>query len=404
MTLSTFLRKAFHRIGVILVSFPYEIKKKRLARIYANKPVSSAMKHGEEANIENIQLGRRLRDEVLLEYQGKFRSKPYRILFHIPPSGVGKIWFRDLIVILQHTGIPCATVDWNDPEFSTKWTDFQPDVFISMDHPLVLKSLNLDFINLYKRERGIFRLMTPTNKSHYPDPRMSKEDLWRFDLAKSGRSVDAYFCMFEEDYFNLFWPEWKQLGFQYLSLPHGCNPLYQYPRPAARDLDYFMATSCGPERVDLTLDYMKEVFRKYDGLWAGPDWGFGMGAIDAKDMPDFYARARIIPNPLARFLIQYPAEITERAFSATACGAFQITDWTPVTDRFYASDELITVTSKVEFLEKFEYYISRPDERNLVIQKGLRRVFSEHTYFHRVDRLIAFLDANQQFINESPSL
>ena len=404
MTLSEFVRKASRRIWTTLVSFPYEIRKNRLRKAYLSRQFLSEKKRVEPANQQNIELGRRLRDGILQQYDSIFRSKPYRILFHIPPSGVGKVWFHDLIMTLQHTGIPCATVNWNDPEFKSKWTDFQPNVFISMDHPLVLKSLDLDFINSYKRQSGCLRLFTPNNKKYYPKPRMSQEDIWRLSLAKSGRSLDAFFCMFEEDYFNLFWGEWKELGFKYLSLPHGCNPIVHYPRSADRDLDYFMATSCGPERINLTLEYLTPVFQKYDGLWAGPDWNFGIGPVDVQTMPDYYARARIVPNPLARFLIQYPAEITERAFSATACGVFQITDWTPVTERFYAQDEMITVKSSAEFLERFDYYANRPDERDLIIRNGLKRVFAEHTYFHRLDRLVGFLDQNPLLFKEGPGL
>jgi len=99
---------------------------------------------------------------------------------------------------------------------------------------------------------------------------------------------------------------------------------------------------------------------------------------------------------LARFLIQFPSEITERAFSATACGAFLITDLTPVTAQFYAADEMIAIDGSKEFIDTFKYYLDRPNERNMVIKKGLNRVFSEHTYFHRIDKLILFLDQNYE--------
>lgn len=386
-----------HRILSIVHSIPYRVLRFRLKWIYERTGHTSLAP--EPVADEIISLGKNLRESVLQKYKNKYKDKPYRILFQIPPHGVGVIWFKDLIQTLEYTGIPCALAKWNDSDFRRVWDNFQPNIFISLDIPDVLRSLDLDFICAYKKSHGCLRLFTPVNKHRFPLPSLSQEDAWRLHLARQGRSVDAYFCMFEEEFYKRFWPEWEQSGFKYLSLPHGCNPIYHYPRSAIRDLDYFMATSFGPERVELTWKYLKPIFQKYNGLWGGPGWGFGLGYIKSEHLPDLYARAKIVPNPLARFLVRYPSEITERAFSATACGAFQITDWTPVTERFYKPDELVTVRGEREFLEKFDFYLNRPGERERIIMNGLQRVFKEHTYFNRIDRLVEFLEHNQNLFH-----
>ncbi|MDP3445864.1 MAG: glycosyltransferase, partial [Ignavibacteria bacterium] len=46
------------------------------------------------------------------------------------------------------------------------------------------------------------------------------------------------------------------------------------------------------------------------------------------------------------------------------------------------------------FLNKFEYYIKHGEERDQIINNGMKHVFSKHTYFHRIDKLIEFLDKN----------
>ncbi|MCL5126493.1 MAG: glycosyltransferase [Deltaproteobacteria bacterium] len=403
MTPLEFIHKAIQRLSIIASTFPYNLMRYRLKKIYEKRPASiTRTDHTiEPPNIEIIQLGQNLREDILRQYKNKYQFKSYRILFQVPPSGVGALWFNDLIQTLSHTGIQCASVQWSDPNFRQIWDAFHPDVFISFDIDEVLRSLDLDFINRYKKSDGCLRLFTPSNKHNFPKPGMPAKDEWRFELARIGQSADAYFCMFVEEFFSQFWSEWKNIGFQYLSLPHGCNPIYQYPRESAKDFDYFMATSYGPERVKLTWQYLKPILENYYGLWAGPNWGFGLGPLNSTQLPDLYAQARIVPNPLARFLIDYPSEITERAFSATACGAFQITDWTPVTERFYSPNELVTVRSRKEFIEKFDYYITHPEERNQIIKNGMQRVFKDHTYFHRIDHLVEFLDHNQQLF-QSP--
>jgi hypothetical protein len=342
-----------------------------------------------------VLLGQTLREKVLREYQYKYRSRNYRLLFQIPSGGLGPIWFKDLMETLEFAGIKCASIRWNDPGFHQTWDTFRPNVFISLDIIEVLRSLDLEYIKTYKKNHGCFRLFTPIVKSRFPKNDISPIDKWRLNLACSGQSVDAYFSMYVDEFYDFFFAEWKEAGFRYLSLPHGCNPLYHYPRQGNREFDYFMATSYGHERVKLTWQYLKPIFEHHFGLWAGPGWGFGIGPVQSDELPDYYARTKIVPNPLARFLIHFPAEITERSFSATACGAFQITDWTPVTERFYSREEFVSVRGENEFLEAFNYYFNRPDERNAIIKKSMKRVFTNHTYFHRIDNLIAFLDQNQ---------
>lgn len=377
-------------------SIPDLYKREILRKAYLTKShsisiVSDANEYPEQDGAV-LSLAQELRTGIIDNYRHKYASKPYRFLLHLPESGVGIVWFKDLMQILEYTGIACTSVSYKDPAFKTIWNEFKPNVFISIDTAKMLRVLDLEFIRQYKQEHGCLRLFTPYPKHKFPNPGMSAEDQWRLELAKAGKSADAYFCMYVDEYFDMFLPEWVQAGFSYLALPHGCNPLYQYPHQGTKKYDYFMATSYGHERIRVTWEYMKPVFEKYAGLWAGPGWGFGLGRVNADKLPQYYAESKIVPNPLAAQLINYPMEITERTFSAMASGAFQITDWTPVTDRFFKENELIRVHGKDDFLEKFEYYLAHDEERTKILTAGMQRLYQEHTYFHRIDQLIAYVD------------
>lgn len=340
--------------------------------------------------------GQSLRQKVLEEYAGKYHNNGYRVLFHLPPNGVGTIWFEDLCQCLQHVGIASVTVRRDAPDFKERWNSFQPNVFISMDLPDVLETLDLNFILEYKKQHKCLRLFTPITPAKFPQHGLSTEDRWRLDLACRGQSVDAYFSMMVPEFFSEFWPEWVRAGFRYLALPNGCNPFRTFPVEGIKEWDYFVITAFSSERAEVAWRYMRAVMRRYQGEWAGRGWQFGIGDIDPRHLPSYYARARIMPAPLLPFLTRYPAETTERSFTATACGAFLITNWTPVTSRFFAPDELICVKNETEFEQVFEYYIDRPKERNQIVLKGLYRTFNEHTYFHRIDTLVDFLVTNKE--------
>ncbi len=332
------------------------------------------------------------RTQLFADNKDIHKDKHHRILFQIPPSGVGVVWFYDLIQCFRYSGIECQTVKWDDSDFKQIWEDFLPTIFITLDSPEVLKSLDLEYIKAYKEEHSCLRLFTPITKESFPTNLMSKMDEWRLDLASRGLSADAYFSMMVEDHFRLFFREWYDLGFQYLSLPNACNPFRHYPEEAEKDADYFVVTSYSLQRAEITKRYLENIFRSYYGLWGGERWKFGVGRISRSELRGYYARARISPHPLMPFLIEYPAETSERSFSSIACGAFQITHRTPVTGRFFAEDELVCVDDEKEFVDAFDHYISRPDERNQIVLNGIDRVFKEHTYFHRIDQLVRFID------------
>jgi hypothetical protein len=375
-----------------------QIPRLKLGWIYNNKNKSrlATGDDGEHTDAVIVSEGQSFRQKVLKEYAGKYQNSTYRILFHLPPSGVGIIWFEDLCQCLRHVGIASAIVRRDAPDFNQRWNSFQPNVFISMDLPNVLKKLDLNFILEYKKRHQCLRLFTPVASVKFPKLGLSTEDKWRLDLACSGRSVDAYFSMMAPEFFSEFWPEWVRAGFKYLTLPNGCNPFRTYPVEGVKEWDYFVVTAFSLERAQVMWQYMRPVMERYHGAWAGNGWQFGIGDIDPSQLPSYYARSRIMPAPLLPFLTRYAAETTERSFTATACGAFLITNWTPVTSRFFAPDELVCVKDAAEFEDAFEYYIDRPNERSRITLKGLCRTFNEHTYFHRIDELVNFFITNKE--------
>ncbi|MDG7000487.1 MAG: glycosyltransferase family 1 protein [Nitrososphaerota archaeon] len=344
---------------------------------------------------EIIEKGSVWRENVLTDYRSKYANAQYRILFHMPPDGVGVIWFRDLAETLQHTGIECRMIPRTAKDFREQWVRFRPNIFIAVDEPQVLTTIDLDFIARYKKENGCLRMFSPVITHRFPKPGLSSEDRWRLELAVAGKSADVFFSMFADDFFDEFWTHWKNNGFLHLSLPNACNPFRHYPEKGIKKYDYFTVTSYSPDRANVTHRYLKPIFQNYKGVWAGPGWGFGEGRIDADSLRRYYAESRVSLGPLLPFLIQFRSEITERAFTTPACGGLLITNKTPITREFFNDDQLVSVETESEFIEAFRHYVNEPAERNAIILKGMREAFRRHTYFQRIDTLISFLRENE---------
>ena len=76
-----------------------------------------------------------------------------------------------------------------------------------------------------------------------------------------------------------------------------------------------------------------------------------------------------------------------RTFEIAACGGFQITTFRQGIYELYNEDELITYKSFNELIEKIDYYLSNPNERELISKKAFIRTQSEHTYNKRLEQM-----------------
>ncbi|MGE4292276.1 MAG: glycosyltransferase [Desulfovibrio sp.] len=85
--------------------------------------------------------------------------------------------------------------------------------------------------------------------------------------------------------------------------------------------------------------------------------------------------------------------VNPRTFEVACCGAFQLVDQRGLLPESFADKELATFTSLEELKEKIAYYLSHPEERQGVAEKGRARVLAEHTYAHRMRSLLEFAAA-----------
>lgn len=79
----------------------------------------------------------------------------------------------------------------------------------------------------------------------------------------------------------------------------------------------------------------------------------------------------------------------DREFKVPASGGFQISDYIPHLKMFFEPDkEIVLAKTPEEWFSKIEYYIKNEKERRKIQEAGTARVFAEHTYRHRVRRIM----------------
>lgn len=123
------------------------------------------------------------------------------------------------------------------------------------------------------------------------------------------------------------------------------------------------------------------------------------GTCIPEAVSSIYKKATICPNVHLNIqkgqLINVPESIltkpgyavNERLFWIPGAGGFQIADENPLVREFYDEDEVPMATAE-DFKEIFQYYLDHPEEREAMAKKAHTRTMGEHTYEHRIKKIL----------------
>ncbi len=105
-----------------------------------------------------------------------------------------------------------------------------------------------------------------------------------------------------------------------------------------------------------------------------------------QELPDFYPLSRINFNATS---LQMKTGVNQRVFDVPACQAFLLTDRRAQLEALYeVGREVITYDHPDEIPELVKFYLTHPDRARAVAVAGFRRTLSEHTYVHRLGKLV----------------
>ena len=203
------------------------------------------------------------------------------------------------------------------------------------------------------------------------------KDLYLVDLARVEFNINAHY------------------------LPQCCNPDKHQPvEPLADERELYACdiTNAGniyPSRAALLSQLMPHFNIKF---WGGlPAVWLNVPELDSivmgkvvynTEKAKAFGAAKVVLNNL------HPTEINgvnKRTFEVAACGGFQITNLKPcTTDLFELNKEIVCYTTFAELKEKLHYYVDdrNETERKQIITAGRARVLNEHTYSHRINKIL----------------
>lgn len=318
-----------------------------------------------------------LRDQVLEQYKNKYAETQARLLLHRPGNGALKYLMDNWRDVLNHMGIPTETMDWG-ADNREAFKRFGPTTFVTVADPSYLEQLDLAFVEQYRREHHLSVGHISTFEHRYEPC----DFLITFHLDPSRDEV------------------MRKAHLPLLSLPFGINPIEHYMRPGPEVWDFFFVGTNSPFKMDETRAYLQPILENYSGLLAGTNWPTGLGELPIKDSVYFYQSARIYPNFHVKRQMREFNELNDRTYIIPACGGFELVDNPVALHELFTPDEMAVAESPSAYREMFDHFLHHPEERRRYILSGMRRVYSEYTLFHTLDRLAAHLEIQPATPNE----
>jgi spore maturation protein CgeB len=107
------------------------------------------------------------------------------------------------------------------------------------------------------------------------------------------------------------------------------------------------------------------------------------------EAPRFYNACRINLNATN---LQMGSSVNQRVFDVPACGAFILTDYQDsLPGLFEPEQECVFYSEPEEIPDLIRFYLKNPSVARAVTLKARSRVLEEHTYAHRLARIIAHM-------------
>jgi hypothetical protein len=182
-------------------------------------------------------------------------------------------------------------------------------------------------------------------------------------------------------------------------LMSGFAPRYHRPaRPQAPVRD--VAFIGGPGRRGQRAAFLAEVAARFDTDVYGRHWRRWRnadsrlrvhGPIDNREYAKICATSRIVLG--VNEVNDDELYFSNRTFLTLACGAFHLTHYVPrLEDVFEDGKHLVWYHDEADALAKIERWLPLADERARVAADGHAEVMQHHQYFHRVARILNWLE------------
>lgn len=145
------------------------------------------------------------------------------------------------------------------------------------------------------------------------------------------------------------------------------------------------------DAVSPRMEHGLEIFSRY--LGGDPRYQFPapldarvVGSLPYERMLSAYRAYKVFLN--VNSVVDSPSMCARRIFEITACGTPVLSTPSPAIENFFAADEVLQVGDRTEAEFLLRALVRSPELRDRMVHRAQRRIWSEHTYAHRVEEVL----------------
>jgi spore maturation protein CgeB len=297
--------------------------------------------------------------------------------------------------------------------------EHRPDVLVTASHFLYRKALDYELLREWRRANGLVVLTkidfwsSPIDRMRINEAPSMKDDAEVKRLLGAGLLGDRYFHVAAQgdprmEGFEAF------AGQGYATIPLAADSHTLMPEVDERFAAEisFIGTNL-PQKRRYLDEWLRPLGDRHDLRIYGQDWtrrerwlgrvtkaGQYFNApvirqlqsppLEAGDEARIYASSKVLVNLHEDYQRTFGGDCNERTFKIPFCGGLEICDDVAcVRDYFVDGEEIVIATSRDDWFEKVDHYLSHPDEAKAIGEAGRRRALADHTYDHRAQELLA---------------
>lgn len=254
-----------------------------------------------------------------------------------------------------------------------------------------------------------------------PIVRCSQQELYYINKLRevTGRP-DGLFIHYHPDYLEFTHGEWMKEGYHVFSSMNAAD-LFDYVGGKHNELlscDISFLGNYWPYKASNMNKYFSQIcsdFKYRIRIFGGGGWPYPqhMGYIDTKYVKDLFFSSKINLCLSEPHSIELGYDVTEKCYKLASNKSFFIGDEVEGTRKLFGDS--VVLSNPEDFLDKIEYYLSRPEERQKHIEEMYGKVIAGHTYFCRAANIMShlgleneskeILDKKRELLNKiSPNL
>lgn len=198
--------------------------------------------------------------------------------------------------------------------------------------------------------------------------------------------------------------QYKSVGISYLHLPFGSDQRIFRPLKTEKiyDIIFVGSASSGVGRQEYMTPLLARAKKNnWKMLLLGNGWGnYGFPTqlvAHGELLNAIYNLGKVCINIVNNGQFRFPdvrLDVNNRLFDLALAGCFQVSNAKQLISKYFNDNEVVAEDDPDTWVDKIEYYLDHPDERNRLAANAREKAVMEHTWDARASEFLKQVESN----------